>query len=285
MTVDYTELECHLTPREPWTDILIAELADAGFESFAETEDGLKAYIRSDQYDESAIGPLMDVFSKEGEVKLSYTARTMGGQNWNAVWESHFEPVTVAGQCLIRAPFHDPVPGMKYDIVIEPKMSFGTGHHETTALVVEFLLEMDIKGKAVLDMGCGTGVLAILSARMGAAPVTAIDNYVYAYENTVENARRNAVDGMRIFHGDAGLLGDEYYDLIIANITRNVLLEDMEKYSSVLLSQGEMLLSGFLSFDRDTIFARAESLGLSLLGEKRMGDWVCLRLTKSIKHE
>ncbi len=279
--MDYIEIHCRVKPKEPWADILIAELADIGFESFSDETDGFKAYVSACSYRSKPVKAIYEKYAETGPEKLSFEVLRLGGRNWNAVWESNFEPVMIAGECLVRAPFHVPNPDAAFEIIIEPKMSFGTGHHETTSLVVEWLLEMDLEDKAVLDMGCGTGILAILAAKKGARPVTAIDNYLYAWENAQENAGRNAVHHMRVLHGDASLLGRERYDVIIANITRNVLLEDMEKYLQVLNTGGVLLLSGFLSFDKDTIFAEADRLGLRLAGEKNQKDWVSLKLQKS----
>lgn len=278
--MNYIELNCQLSPAEPWSEILIAELADLGFESFTEEENGFKAYINACNYRAKAVTALFERFKDAGPDRLSFEVIKIGSRNWNAVWESNFQAITIADRCHIRAPFHEPKPGVDYEIIIEPKMSFGTGHHETTALVVEWLLETSLQGKRVLDMGCGTGVLAILAAKIGASQVTAIDNYLFAYENTIENAERNNISHMRILHGDAGLLGDETFDVIIANITRNVLLEDMAAYVKVLRQGGILLLSGFLAFDKDIIFAEGEKQGLQYAGEKTLKDWVSLKLTK-----
>ncbi len=278
--MNYVELTCLVEPVEPWRDILIAELADIGFESFSEEKNGLKAYVNACQYRAKSV---KDIFERPREVKpdkLSFEVVKIGSKNWNAVWESNFESITIAERCHIRAPFHEAVPGIEHDIVIEPKMSFGTGHHETTSLMIEHLLETDLDGKDVLDMGCGTGVLAVLAAKKGAKQVVAIDNYLFAYENTIENAERNNVKNMRILHGDASLLGDETFDVVIANITRNVLLEDMDAYCNVLRSKGLLILSGFLSFDKDIIFAEAGKHGLQHAGQKIMKDWVGLKLLK-----
>lgn len=278
--MNYIELVCRVIPAEPWSEIIIAELAEIGFESFAETEEGFKAYVPSELFSEEEVKKVFERKRSPGPGELSYTISEIGGKNWNAVWETNFEDVLIAGQCHIRAPFHNKVPGIAYDIVIEPKMSFGTGHHETTVLMIEWLLQTGLEGKDVLDMGCGTGVLAILAAKKGAAKVTAIDNYLFAYENTVENAARNGITDMRILHGDASLLGDETYDVIIANITRNVLLEDMAAYVEVLKPGGLLILSGFLSFDKDIIFAGANQHGLQHAGEKELKDWVAMQLIK-----
>jgi ribosomal protein L11 methyltransferase len=278
--MDYIELSCKLDPLEPWREILIAQLAGVGFESFEETYDGLKAYIPSASYDEKQLSEALQTPEGEVDPVVSRQVNSIATMNWNEEWESKFEPILVDDQVFIRAPFHHERPDMTFDIVIEPKMSFGTGHHETTRLMVQWLLDTDLQGKSVLDMGCGTGILAILSAKNGAASVTAIDNYVFAYENAIDNANRNGHPDILVKHGDASLLGRESFDIIIANITRNVLLEDMQTYCSVLRKDGVMLLSGFLEVDRDLIVNHAGTLGLIPDGEKKIDDWVGLRLRR-----
>jgi len=278
--MDYIEIHCQSEPVEPWSDILIAELAGLGFESFSEEKDGFRAYIGACSYRSRPVADLFERFRKKGPEKLSFEVNRLGGKNWNAVWESNFEPVRIEDKCMIRAPFHEAVPGVQHDILIEPKMSFGTGHHGTTVLMIKFMLEMDFAGRSVLDMGCGTGVLAILASQRGAGPVTAIDNYLYAYENTMENARRNGIDNMEVLHGDSSLLGKQTYDVVIANITRNVLLEDLPAYHDVLNPGGFLVMSGFMTFDKDVIFAKATGLGLKDAGEKSEGDWTALNFQK-----
>jgi len=278
--MNYVEIKCAVEPVEPWSEILIAELADVGFESFSEEDNGFKAYVSACSYRAKAVKEVFERKRNPGPEKLSFEVTKIGSKNWNAVWEGNFEAVTIAGKCHIRAPFHPKRSEVDYEIVIEPKMSFGTGHHETTSLVVEWLIETDLQGKSVLDMGCGTGVLAILASKKGAKPVTAIDNYLFAYENTIENAERNGISDMKVLHGDAKLLGDEMFDVVIANITRNVLLEDMTTYNKVLKPGGMLFLSGFLSFDRDIIFDEAMRLGLQNGGDKHLKDWISLKLIK-----
>lgn len=279
-SLDYVELNCRLDPVQPWSDIFIAALADLGFESFEETDEGFKAYISAPDFSEEALAEALDAGEVEDKPRMDYVVKQIDGQNWNQVWESNFEPVLIGNACYVRAPFHPTKPGVEMEFVIEPKMSFGTGHHETTSLMVEWLLEEEVAGKSVLDMGCGTGLLAIMAARKGAKPVLAIDNYIYAYENTIENAQRNNTPWIRVLHGDASLLGAESFDLIIANITKNVLLQDMESYVSVLRSGGVLLLSGFLEKDRKDMIAAVEELGLSFAGEKKKKDWLALRFQK-----
>lgn len=280
--MNYMQLDCRLEPLEPWRDILIAQLADAGFESFEETEYGFRGYIQADDFRQELLADALIVGTEQDEPLIAYELNQIGGQNWNKVWESNFEPVAVGNQLYIRAPFHVPSTEAELEIIIEPKMSFGTGHHETTYLMAQWLLETGLQGKAVLDMGCGTGILAILAARKGAGPVTAIDNYQYAYENTMENAARNDVGFIRVLHGDAALLGEESFDVIIANITKNVLLADMNAYTRVLNSEGLLFLSGFLEKDKKELVDHAASLGLSYQGEKKQKDWLAILLKKNI---
>ena len=280
-SLDYIEFSCQLDPPEPWREILIAQLADAGFESFEETGQGLKAWIRHDEFDDLQLQQALQLEAGD-QLRMSHQVSVIGPQNWNQIWESRFEPIWIGKSCHIRAPFHEPDQTAGLELIIEPKMSFGTGHHETTSLVAEWLLETPLLHRSMLDMGCGTGILAILAAKKGAAPVTAIDNYVYAWENTLENCERNEVGHLvEVLHGDASLLGSQRFDVIAANITRNILLEDMPAYCSVLNQGGILFLSGFLAHDRDEIIKRGVSLGLRFEGDKTNGDWVSVKLSKA----
>ncbi|MFO8067271.1 MAG: 50S ribosomal protein L11 methyltransferase [Bacteroidales bacterium] len=277
--MDYVEVTFNLFPRQPWADILIAQLADIGFDSFEETDSGFKAYIEGSGFDENELKDVIpEILKKEG--KYTYKVKTINDENWNQVWESNFEPVLIDDKCYIRAPFHESNPAVAYEIIIEPKMSFGTGHHETTSLMVKWLFEIDLKGKTALDMGCGTGVLAILASKLGASKITAIDNYIYAYENTIENVERNFCKNINTVLGDASALGKEKFDVIIANITKNVLLDDMEKYDSVLNKGGVILFSGFFDDDKNQIEAKASDLGLAYKGIKNEKEWASLCFIK-----
>ncbi len=278
--MDYIELHCHLDPLEPWREILIAQLADIGFDSFEETYDGFKAYVLESAFSDEHFSDAIKLPAADANPIVSIQLSDIKGINWNQEWESHFQPIWVKNRVLIRAPFHEKNPDAEFEIVIEPKMSFGTGHHETTRLIIEWMLEGDFQGVSALDMGCGTGVLAIFAAQKGAHRVVAIDNYIFAYENTCDNVNRNGFAHIIVKHGDATLLGDESYDVILANITRNVLLEDLPKYYSVLHRGGELYLSGFLDIDKDLVVNAARGLGMELLGEKRLEDWVSVRLRK-----
>jgi len=279
-TMDYVEVTAMVDPPQPWSDLLIAEMAEIGFESFEENLRGFKAYIPSADFDEEELKAINLADEEAKNVNFSFSVKKIDNENWNQVWESNFEPVDVDNKCYIRAPFHQSKPDYPYEIIIEPKMSFGTGHHETTALVVRWMLETDFRGKQVLDMGCGTGILAILAAKKGADPVLAIDNYPYAWENTIENVARNQTPNIRVELGDATLLGKETFDIILANITKNVLLEDIKVYASVLKSGGELYVSGFFSVDMKDITDKAATFGIRALASKQNKEWVAVKLLK-----
>ena len=255
-------------------DILVAELGEAGFESFTENPDGVIAYIQKADWNASLLDDIQILQSEE--VNFSYNVKEIEQVNWNLEWEKNFEPIVVDDEVSIRAPFHEN-PGLAYDIVIEPKMSFGTGHHETTHLMVQHLRELDIQGKHVLDMGCGTGILAIFAEMRGATAIDAIDIDNWCYENSIENVERNHCKSISVFEGDASLLKPKTYDLIIANINRNILLADMEIYAGSLKDKGILLLSGFYTEDIEKIDASAENNGLKLDKKLVRNNWVGLK--------
>jgi len=209
-------------------DILVAELGSVGFESFTENEDGVVAYIQEADWKESLLNDIQILASDE--VGFSYEIEEIEQVNWNKEWENNFEPIVVENEVSIRAPFHSN-PNLKYDIVIEPKMSFGTGHHETTYLMIKHLMALDLRGKKVLDMGCGTGILAIFAELKGAEQIDAIDIDAWCYENSVENIERNHCQNIKVYEGDASMLKGRAYDVIIANINRNILLNDIGVYA------------------------------------------------------
>jgi ribosomal protein L11 methyltransferase len=279
-SINYVEVTAKVSPIEPWTDLLIAELAEIGFESFEETSEGFKAYIPAGDFDEEKLDAIVLPEEEASNVMFHFEIKHIDSKNWNEVWESNFEPVDVDGKCYIRAPFHPEKTGYQYEILIEPKMSFGTGHHETTTLMVQWELETDFEEKSVLDMGCGTGILAILARMRGASPVLAIDNYIYAWENTLENIQRNNTPDIKVEHGDASLLGNERFDIILANITRNVLLEDMKVYASVLKPSGTIFISGFFEADLNELVSEAEKYGLKYSAHKQNKEWVAIKLVK-----
>jgi len=271
----YYEITVTFSDIFPWKEVFVSLLADLGCESFAdgETDAVLLAYIAENNYIAENIETLFAAYKIETE--FQYSIKEIEQQNWNAVWESNYEPVLIAGQCFIRAPFHEPHLQAVYNIVIEPKMSFGTAHHETTSLMIEFLLEEELQGKSVLDMGAGTGILAILAHLRGAQPITAIDNDEWAYLNNLENNTRNNAEAITVKLGDASLLTEnERYNIIIANINRNILLRDLPVYAQTLQQNGIIFLSGFyVGEDLEIITQKCQSLGLQLVSVKEKNSW------------
>ena len=261
-------------PLIPATEILIAELGYAGFESFVETETGVTAYIQKEDWFQDILEEVQILSSQEFEI--TFTIEEVEQVNWNAEWESNFNPIQVDGQVSIRAPFHEN-PGLEYDIVIEPKMSFGTGHHETTHMMVQQLLGLDLKDKKVLDMGCGTGILAIFSEMKGAGPIDAIDIDNWCYLNSLENVERNNCNHITVYEGDASLLEGKQYDVIITNINRNILLNDMAAYARCLNPKGVLLLSGFYEEDIEVIEQECQKYMLKLAGKLEKNKWVSLK--------
>ncbi|RAV30115.1 50S ribosomal protein L11 methyltransferase [Sinomicrobium soli] len=274
MNMQYVGCYFKVRPLQPGTDILIAELGAAGFESFVENEDGLNAYILKDHWDPACLDEIYVLHS--GEFDISYETEEIAQVNWNEEWEKNFHPITVDGRCTVRAPFHD-TPGTEYDIVIEPKMSFGTGHHETTHMMIQHLLGTELNGKKVLDMGCGTGVLAILAEKLGAVNIDAIDIDNWCYLNSLENAERNHSREITVLEGDAGLLGGKAYDVIIANINRNILLEDIPRYAGCLRPGGVLLLSGFYKDDIPVIDALCREYSMKQERALERNHWVALK--------
>lgn len=276
--MDYIELDITVTPRLPGADILMTELAESGFESFDETSGGFKAYIPAARLDEAALLPLREFDAAAGQV--SFRQRTIPGQNWNSVWESQFEPVRISGRCRIRAPFHEADPSVEIELVIEPQMSFGTGHHETTSLMARKLLTMELAGKSLMDMGCGTGVLGILALKLGAATACGIDVEDNAVDNARENAQRNAV-AFPVEKGDEALLSGRKFDVILANINKNVLLQGIPVYSASLLPGGQLAISGFFVTDREELTAAARRAGLVPVEAQSENNWCMLYFEKT----
>lgn len=278
MASHYLGYHFEVSPQIPGVEILIAELGEAGFESFVETPKGLSAYIQHKDYHHAILDSIQIL--NNSQFKISFQKEDIEPVNWNAAWEQNFRPILVNQLCAVRAPFH-PKKETKYDIIIEPKMSFGTGHHETTHMMIEFLLQSDLDQKTVLDMGCGTGVLAILAEKKGASYIDAIDVDEWCYKNTLENIQRNSCQNISVAQGDAGVLKGKHYDVIIANINRNVLLQDISTYATCLNSKGLLFLSGFYSNDKSKIQQVCESNCLSLEGQISKNDWIALKFIKT----
>jgi len=276
MASNYLEFQFKIHPPAPASEILIAELGSLGFESFVENEDGVTAYILKEEFNENMLTEVRILDSDE--FKISYSSSEIQQVNWNEEWEKNFQPIVVDDICSVRAPFH-PKPETEFDIVIEPKMSFGTGHHATTHMMIQFILKNEWKGKSVLDMGCGTGVLAILSSQKGANPVEAIDIDNWCYLNSLENIERNNVPEISVKEGGAELLGEKKYDVIIANINRNILLNDMQKYVLVLQPDGDLYLSGFYKGDIPIIQEACEKLGLKFQENLEKDKWVAVKFS------
>lgn len=272
--MEYTELSIDLSQTAVDTDVLTAVLAECGFESFSEEDGTYKAYIQSASYEQDIVIQLLDQLN----IATGYTTQAIAEQNWNAVWESNFEPVVIAGQCYVRAPFHKPEPQYPIELLIEPQMSFGTAHHETTSQMIALMLSEDFEGKDVLDMGCGTGILAVLAAKRGAQNTWAIDNDDWAYKNTLENIVRNNTPKIEVLCGDATLLSQlPEMDIILANINRNILLADIQFYRKSMKENGKLFLSGFYEHDLPSIETEAQKNQLKLTNYTSQNNWVAAR--------
>lgn len=262
------------TPLQPATEILIAELGYAGFESFVETDEGVTAYIQKEEWNADILNNIHIL--KSDEFKITYTFDQIAQTNWNEEWEKNFNPIVVDNACAVRAPFHDKF-DTQYEIIIEPKMSFGTGHHETTHMMIQHILQNDFKNKSVLDMGCGTAVLGILAEMKGAQPIDAIDIDNWCYLNSLENAQRNNCKRISVYEGDASLLDGKKYDTIIANINRNILLNDIKVYTQCLNPKGSLFLSGFYEEDIPLIEKECNAYNLKLIKMLKRNNWVALQ--------
>ncbi len=267
-----------VSPLEIGREILIAQLAEVGFESFVETDSGLSAFILKDQWRDNILKDIQILTNSD--FKISYSFKEIKQVNWNSEWEKNFNPIVIEGKVSVRAPFHEKPPSIEYDIVIEPKMSFGTGHHQTTHVMVQHILDLNLTDKKVLDMGCGTGVLAILAEMRGATDIEAIDIDTWCYENSLENIERNVCKNIRVFEGDASLLKDKKYDVVIANINRNILLNDIKSYAHCLNKEGVLLLSGFYVEDIPVIEKECSKYQLDKQNFIERDNWVGVKFIK-----
>ncbi|HLG02942.1 MAG TPA: 50S ribosomal protein L11 methyltransferase [Bacteroidia bacterium] len=276
--MDYLELEVKIKPRQPGCDLLISELADAGFESFAETPEGFMAYIPSAQFSEEQLDSLNNIGPEIG--MIGWTKKHIPGQNWNAEWEKQFQPVVIAGKCRIRAPFHTADPAYPYEIVIQPRQSFGTGHHPTTQLMLEKLLTMDLAGRSILDMGCGTGVLSILACRLGAEEAMGIDIEPNSVENARDNIQLNPGVQVKVELGSENVIAHRKFDVVLANINKNVLLKGISVYARALRTGGDLLLSGFFKTDTNELTEAAIAAGLLPHSVITKEEWALLHFKK-----
>lgn len=279
---DYTEVRIEFSPcSETLTDTAAVLLADAGFESFVPDEKGVTAYIPKSCYN-PALRDCLEALPWT-DISFSWSATEIEGQDWNHEWEkNYFKPIIVGDRCVIHSSFHTDIPVCEYDIVIDPKMAFGTGHHSTTSLILNRLLQMDMTGKKVIDMGTGTGILSILAAMRGASEVTGVEIDEPAWENAVDNCRLNGVENIVMIHGDASSLAAIPYkaDVFLANINRNVITHDIASYCASMAVGATMLLSGFYEQDVKIVRDAAEATGLSYIGYTTMNDWACVELRK-----
>ncbi len=277
--MEYTKTSCKITPdTEINREIVVAELGCIGYESFTETDDLIEAYIGSNDFSPEALSELFPF--DYPSFRVSFTNEKIADENWNEVWEkNYFQPLLIADRCLIRAPYHTDYPLAEYEIIIEPAMAFGTGNHETTTLMIGEILNQNLDGKTVLDMGCGTGILSILASKRGAKTITAIDVDNWAINSTIENASYNFISDLEIILGGAEVIPDTSYDMIYANIHRNIILTDMNRYVNVLKKGGELILSGFYSDDLLSIEDKAKELGLILKKVAENQNWIAATFT------
>jgi len=273
----YFEISFSPVKTEEDRSFLMAELLNAGFDSFDEQENCLRAYIAAEAFSGSILN---DISFLQHHPEIIYDICTLDDINWNKEWESNYKAITIAGKCHVRAPFHPPARETNYEIIIDPEMTFGTAHHETTRLVATWLMDLDVRGKKVLDMGCGTGLLAILANKMRAEDVIGIDNDEWAYRNAKDNFRINNLPEGKVIIGDAALIHQNSFDLILANINRNALLNDMRAYYEGLRDGGLLLLSGFYEKDINAVAACALDFGLHLSGKRTLNDWAVILLYK-----
>lgn len=277
LTMEY--LEFKITCAEPYREILIAELSEVGFDSFLETDEGFDAYIQEDLFLKEAYQEVLDKYQEAANLQVQ--EGKMAKVNWNEEWEKHYDPITVGDEVYVRASFHAPRPEFKYEILINPKMSFGTGHHATTYLMISHQLNLDHQGKRVLDIGAGTGILAIMAHKLGAAHIEAFDIDEWCVENGDENFDLNGMPEVRMGKGTVREVDPQgEFDIVLANINKNVLLDEMEVYHTLVKKNGYLLLSGFYEHDVDDLIAKAASFGLSWKETKTKDNWAALVLQK-----
>ncbi|OWK70759.1 50S ribosomal protein L11 methyltransferase [Pedobacter sp. AJM] len=260
-------------------DLLISDLADLGFDTFEDSEGGFTAFVIKDNFNEQELKDLLGGYADD--FATTYILEDVADENWNAEWEKNFSPLIIDDVCYVRATFHEPKPSYPYEIIIDPKMAFGTGHHQTTTMMIQYILSADLLDKNILDMGCGTGILAILAGKLGAKSLMAIDYDDICYESTIENATLNNVINLKALCGSKEVIPDETYDLIFANINRNILLDQIHRYAEVLKAEGKIFFSGFyLEPDLSMITAECAKYGIKYLDHKQNDDWVAAQFEK-----
>ncbi|MGY4384444.1 ribosomal protein L11 methyltransferase [Pedobacter sp. UYP24] len=278
--MQYIQVKFHFEAiAEYQKDLLIDDLASIGYNTFEDIEDGFDAFIDFDSYDAEKLNTV--AAQLDDKLKYNYVSTEIAAENWNEEWEKNFEPLIINAKCYVRATFHKPRPEFEYEIIIDPKMAFGTGHHQTTTMMMQYLLEADIKNKTILDMGCGTGILAILSAKLGASELFAIDNDDICYQSTLENAVLNKITNLSTLCGSKEQIPNQQFDIILANINRNILLDQISSYNEALISNGAIYFSGFYeSPDLEMIREACEKLRIRYQDHKKIGDWVAAHFIK-----
>lgn len=270
--MDYIELTLQIDA--DFVEILMAELAELGFESFVETDEGLEAYVQEEIFDDLAVKQMLENYASR--TAISYQFKKIARQNWNEEWEKNFQPIQIGEQIYVRADFHEPKSDFPYEIIITPKMSFGTGHHETTSMVMEHQLGIEHINKKVLDVGTGTGILAVLASKLGATTISAFDIDEWSVENTIENVKLNDVSNVIVRLGTIEDEPHDIYDIVLANINRNILISQIPAYVTFLKPGGELIVSGFYEKDIADIETIAESVGLKKVAQLSKNNWAAV---------
>jgi ribosomal protein L11 methyltransferase len=274
--MEYIELEIKISPLDPFREYMSYHLAEIGFDMFTDTESGLLAYSPSDAYNENSVNQIINDGIELGCI-VSYNSKIIPWQNWNEEWEKAYQPEVIAGKIYVRADFHPENKSYPLEIIIQPRMAFGTGHHPTTSQVMEMMLKMDFKGKKIIDMGCGTGILAVLAMKLNAEHAVAIDNDTNAVENSVDNVLKNNCKNIEVFEGEADALKGLKCDIFIANINRNIILNDLALYKETMTKGGELITSGYYLQDLAIITKKAKELGFEFIENTVQNDWCCAR--------
>lgn len=277
--MNYTELALELNPLELFSEMLTYQLGEVGFEMFEDTPQGFKAYIQTANFNNEAVLEIIEGI-KELNCEVTYSVQDIPWQNWNAEWEKNYQPEIIGNKIYVRAEFHEANPSYPHEIIVQPRMAFGTGHHPTTSQVMEAMLNIDFQNKSLLDMGCGTGILAILGMQLGARSAYAIDNDPNSVENSIENAQRNGYPQIEVALGSSELLEGKSYDIILANINRNIILNDLEKYATSLYVGGLLITSGYYTSDLSVIKNKAAEYHIDYLQHTSQNDWCCATFKK-----